>query len=77
MRRRVGRIVMEQQMQLTENEIKWLAGHPEALRLAADYHDLKAVEADASDFGECVPAHVARQAELKAEAVRLEKEWGI
>lgn len=63
----------QKQVVLSEYEIKWLAASPEALRVAADYHDYQATIADASDYGECVPHHENRARELRAEAARIEQ----
>jgi len=62
-------------MELTPNELKQLAAHPEALRALADLHDVHETEADAADMPDSAEHHKKRAAELRAEALRIEKVW--
>jgi hypothetical protein len=64
----------QKQVVLSEYEIKWLAASPEALRVAADYHDYQATIADASDYADARwNWPTARSMELDAASHELRK----
>lgn len=63
-------------IKFTDNEIKALEGHPEAMRVLADVHSCWETEASAiGEFEDCVSHHDARKKELRAEADRIEAEY--
>ena len=54
----------------TDGEIRYMQGHPEVLRAVADYHDLQICQGEPMGFTCAI--NKERQAELKAEADRIE-----
>jgi len=62
-------------MELTPNELKQIAAHPDALRALAELHDVHETEADAVDMPDSADYHKKRAAELRAEADRINKAW--
>lgn len=64
-------------IKFTENEIKALEGHPDALRVLADWHSCRETEAAAigEPYEPCVTHHESRRNELRAEADRIEAEY--
>jgi hypothetical protein len=62
-------------MKFTEQELKNLEEHPDALRAAADYNDIQESQSDAMGMDSCAEYHRARRIELNNEATRIEAEW--
>lgn len=57
-------------IKFTDKEIEWLEGNPEAIGLAADYHDLNESMGDA--MGASSDFHRARRIELNKAAEELQ-----
>jgi len=62
-------------VKFTKGEQAYLEGHPEAMRLAAEYNDQQESESDAMGMDSCAEHHKARRHELTREAQRIEEEW--
>lgn len=63
-------------IKFTDNEIKALEGHPDALRALADWHSCRETEAASiGGFEDCESHHDSRKKELRAEADRIEAEY--
>lgn len=64
-------------VKFTEGEIKALEGHPDVLRILADWHSVKETEADAigPELSDSVEHHAKRYDELRAEAARIEANY--
>ena len=63
-------------VKLTEEERKACETLPDVLVAIADYHDSQATMAAPMGFDESVEWHEKRAEELRAEARRIESEWG-
>ncbi len=62
---------------LTPRELLECHKHPEILRALADYHDVKATEADSvsEEYAEAVTLHESRARELRSIADQIEEEY--
>ncbi len=62
------------EVKFTAREIKALEGHPDALRALADWHSVRATEADSigPEFSGSVTYHEDRRNELRIEASQIE-----
>lgn len=65
--------VIEDQRKFTDPEMEWLEGHPDALELVADYHDLQMTQGEPMGF-DC-SGNQKRYDELKERAGTIRAAW--